>query len=694
MSKRKGFEYQGSLNERENGNATPSEDSENTNGNSIKQDQQNNDENPNSIQQSNSDSQPYSKGDESKQLDSRENRGIKPHSEDMDSNNSDSNIKPQQHSDTNENETDPNKSKDNDKSTNETNDASEKNENSTSDESNSINENEKNTDLNEHFDKKSGDSNTSKDNSEGNSSDNDEPKTDNSKNDSNNEENKKENGISKSEKENDISESAIGNLASESSGTLDTIKKAKKLKDIQNMSKEEAASELLIIGKGLLKDKLITVVLTYIGPFIVPIIIGIIVLFFLLLAITGAVTSTINNSRYSNEDKECTSIEKNATSNFKNSKDAEKNAESVYKFVMKNVDGATSKGTAALLGNMQHESGFNPKIVQGGEDFKESLAKDASIGGYAIGLAQWDSGRRANLIKYASKKNKKWSDINLQLDYLLNGDGSDSDTLKKLVSSKGDVKSNTESIMTKWERAGATDSLPQRQAEASKYYTKFSGKKTGKGSDSNIDDATDAASDNSDAGENSGCNTDSSSKNDGEIGASVKASGKSGKNLKTWKSKKDIPNKYKKAISVPDFKESYLKGSPFASSSALKGQCTELTYAYMSAMYSGQQPTLGNGGDLHASYKLAGAKVTSNPTVGYGFSSFPPYAGSGDGATGHTGVVVGVLDNGKWISANYNLNLEAPDRVITYALVDGNPKKGGTKFFSGIGKPKFKSKGK
>ncbi|MDU7040193.1 MAG: hypothetical protein E6346_12790, partial [Lactococcus lactis] len=77
---------------------------------------------------------------------------------------------------------------------------------------------------------------------------------------------------------------------------------------------------------------------------------------------------------------------------------------------------------------------------------------------------------------------------------------------------------------------------------------------------------------------------------------------------------------------------------------------------------------------------------------GYGFSSYPPYAGAGDASTGHTGVVAGVLPDGKWILANYNLNLEAPDRKLTYALVDGNKKKGGTKFFSGIGDPKFKSK--
>lgn len=695
MSKKKGFEYQGSLNESENKNTTPNEDSEKTHENSIKQNQPNDENDSNGIQKKdNSNSNTSSKDNDSGQLDSRDNTGIKPQSEDMSEDNSDSNIRPQQSSDNNE--SGQNTSENNNKNTN-NNETSEKEESeSKQNNDSSSTDTEKNTDLNEHFDKNSDDANSSQSNNENNSSGDDESKSDDSKSNEKNEENEK--NSSESEKSSDKGESSIGNLASESSGTLDTIKSAKKMKDIQNMSKEEAASELLVIGKGLLKDKLIAVVITYIGPFIVPIVLGILVLFILLLAITGAVTTTINNNRYSNDANKCTPIENSSSSNFKNSKDAKKNAESVYQHIMKNVDGATSKGTAALLGNMQHESGFNPKIVQGGEDFKESLAKDASIGGYAIGLAQWDSGRRANLIKYADKKDKKWSDINLQLDYLLNGDGSDSEILKKLVSSKGDVKSNTEDIMTKWERAGATESLPQRQAEASKYYTMFSNKETGKSSNSNIDGATNAASDNSDAGENSGCNTDGASKTDGELGKSIKANGNSGKILKQWKSKDDIPKKYKKHIELPDYKGEKLESSEniFPPTNNL-GECTELTWSYLSQLWSGKQPQNGNGNVIYKAYKEKGAKTTNNPTVGYGFSSNPPYAGAALSSVGHTGVVIGVMDDGKWLMSNYNLNGEGSSekkRVETFALVDGNKKEGAITFFSGIGDSKIKSKGK
>lgn len=115
----------------------------------------------------------------------------------------------------------------------------------------------------------------------------------------------------------------------------------------------------------------------------------------------------------------------------------------------------------------------------------------------------------------------------------------------------------------------------------------------------------------------------------------------------------------------------------------------------MKQMYGGNQPTNGNGNVIYKAYKQQGAKVTNKPTVGYGFSANPPYAGAADSSVGHTGVVAGVMDDGQWIMANYNLNGEGNNgqkRHLTYALVDGNKTSGGVKFFSGVGKAKVKSK--
>lgn len=489
-----------------------------------------------------------------------------------------------------------------------------------------------------------------------------------------------------------LQDSKLGNLAGKASDTLDTLNKAKKFNDIKNMSKEQAAKELYEVGKTVVKQKVMTAVATTVGPYVLPVILGILALLLVILFIMGV---AMNNSEKNKSLEEGCKVVKENSSDLKDSEDADKNAETIFKEVKSKVKGSTDKGVAALLGNIYVESAhtFSSKTIQGGNEYKSDIANDPTVGGYAFGFSQWDSERRVNLIKFGKKQGKKWDDMGVQIDFLLNHDSTDSDLIKKLVKQDKDVKQTTEDIMNKWERAGDTSSISERQSAASKYYSKFSGKS----SDSNIDDATDAASDNSDATENSGCASgDSSGKTSGKMGASVKANGKSGEIIKKWSSKDKIPEKYKKHIELPDFKESVLdsSGNPFASS-GLKGQCTELTYGYMKQLYSGDPPTNGNGNAIYKAYKSAGAKVTDKPTVGYGFSANPPYAGAADSSVGHTGVVIGVMEDGKWIMANYNLNGEAngtQKRVETFALVDGNKKEDGIKFFSGIGKPKIKSK--
>lgn len=491
----------------------------------------------------------------------------------------------------------------------------------------------------------------------------------------------------------DGDDSAKGGIAGKLTGASDAVQglqKAKKLKDISEMSKEEAGQELKSVALEVGKMKVKAAIWGFISPYLLPIIGILLVIIMIFMMMVGILSSTSNDD--GNKQQGCKRVKEN-TSDVKNSKDAEKNAKTIYDYEMKHVKGATSKGVAAHLGNLYIESArtFDPKTIQGNNSFKASIAKDASAGGYAFGIAQWDSGRRVNLLKHAESEDKKWNDLGVQLDFMLNHDSTDSDVIKKLLKKDGDIKGITEDIMTQWERAGDTSSISERQAAASKYYAKFGGSDSKSGEDSNIDDSTDAATDNSDAEDNSGCNSDGEDTG-GKVGKSVKANGDSGEIKEKWDSRDKIPDKYKKYVKIPEFKDSFLEGSPFAASSALKGQCTELTWAYMSAMWSGEQPTNGNGGDLHKSYKDAGAKVTSNPTVGYGFSSFPPYAGAGDASVGHTGVVAGVLPDGKWIMANYNLNLEAPDRKLTFALVDGNKKEDGVKFFSGVGDKKKKVK--
>ncbi|HDG8789452.1 TPA: hypothetical protein PBT65_001753 [Staphylococcus aureus] len=506
------------------------------------------------------------------------------------------------------------------------------------------------------------------------------------------------NKVSDSSNKEDGLGNGLKSVASEKLGkysdTADKLNKIRNFKDLKNMSKEQATREAIDIGKDLAKKKITALIVTYVGPYILPILAGIVVLFITIFIILAAIIGSSSNNSKTKID--CGPVNDHS-SDITASKDAMKNAEKIYEYEMTHVDGAKPKAVAAHLGNMEVESAhtFDPKTIQGNNSFKESIAMDESVGGYAFGLAQWDSGRRVNLLKYAKKEGKKWSDFGLQLDFLLNHDGSDSDTIKNILKSDGSVHSITERIMNEWERAGDKSSLSERQSAASKFYSKF-GKKDVGSSDGNLDDATDAASDNSDASENSGCSTTDDTGGSGKIGDSVKANGKSGQIKEQWNSKKEIPAKYKKHIQIPDFKESVLNSPENVfPATGNKGQCTELTWGYMKQMYGGTQPTNGNGNVIYKAYEQAGAKVTENPTVGYGFSSNPPYAGAADASVGHTGIVAGVMDNGDWIMANYNLNGEGNNgqrRHLTYALVDGNKKSGGIKFFSGVGKPKVKSK--
>ncbi|HDH4174427.1 TPA: CHAP domain-containing protein [Staphylococcus aureus] len=186
---------------------------------------------------------------------------------------------------------------------------------------------------------------------------------------------------------------------------------------------------------------------------------------------------------------------------------------------------------------------------------------------------------------------------------------------------------------------------------------------------------------------------DDSSKGSGEIGSSVKANGKSGMKIKGNWTYDEIPEKYKKHIELPKFQPKYLKDSPFVQSGN-DGQCTEFTWAMMNQLYEKPQPAfdgITNGDSVYKIYEKRGAKTTHNPTVGYAFSSSPPYALAAIPGIGHTGVVAGVMEDGSFIIAQMNVDPDpAPSRTVLYSVIDGVPKDAGTNliFFEGVGKPK------
>lgn len=149
--------------------------------------------------------------------------------------------------------------------------------------------------------------------------------------------------------------------------------------------------------------------------------------------------------------------------------DAKTNAKNIANVLKK--AGASGNAIAGLLGNFHVETGgtFNPGIIQGGAKYNASTAM-SNAGGYAFGLGQWDKGRRVNLINYAKKHNKEWSNLGIQLSFMLDGDGSDSDLIKRLLASNDSISTVTQAITSQWERAGA---IGPRTAAAKKWYSEL-----------------------------------------------------------------------------------------------------------------------------------------------------------------------------------------------------------------------------
>lgn len=472
------------------------------------------------------------------------------------------------------------------------------------------------------------------------------------------------------------------------SDTIDSLNKAKSLKDMSKMKKEEAIERGKDIAIDAVKNKIKLTIYTTIAPYVVPIIACLLVLLILFITIMGAITGSQEAAQQNNVLNKCTEQDKKGEDSgdggdVATSGNTEKNAKTIYKYLMEHVKGLKPKQAAGILGAFQQESQMDPKSLNG------------SSGAY--GIAQWLGPRLDALEKYADKKGKKKSDLDAQLGYLLeemNGSYEHGQLEAKGFFKADSVDEAAKAWSEGFERMGADEAnMGTRVNYAKHWYSKFgdmdvdtSKAKDLKGGDDNINDASDAASDNS---KNDECSSGDDNKIDGKIGDSVAPNGKTGKVIGKWEGYGKVPKKYKKYISAPSYDESKADESfNMFRIGATRGQCTELTFVYMTQLWTGKQATMGNGNAIYRDYKNHGAKVTNKPTVGYGFSADPPYGGTNDAVHGHTGVVIGVLPGGEWLMANYNANGEAPKRVLTITLIDGQPKDGGVKFFSGVGKPK------
>ena len=159
----------------------------------------------------------------------------------------------------------------------------------------------------------------------------------------------------------------------------------------------------------------------------------------------------------------------------------------IWNFCKKKGLGDTQ--AAAICGNAFQESGYNPSALQGSET--------STAYGNAAGLWQWDGGRKTSLFQYAKTNYKKWTDIEIQLNYMWKelNDGYYKGRLTQMqFFTTNDVTLATNAFNCVFE--GSADSFnlesaaaKKRVNEAKKTYEKLKGTGSGNtGSDSDSDD--------------------------------------------------------------------------------------------------------------------------------------------------------------------------------------------------------------
>lgn len=174
-------------------------------------------------------------------------------------------------------------------------------------------------------------------------------------------------------------------------------------------------------------------------------------------------------------------------------------AKAVRDQIKKKLPEATDNGIAAMLGNFATESSIQAKRAEG--DYlnppigaTESSWDDENwlaMGGPAIyngsypnilhrglGLGQWTdtadgSTRHTLLLNFAQSRQKKWYDLELQIDFMLEGDAPYYiQILKSILTSDEDVSTLTTHFLNNWE-GNAGDKLLERQSNAKQMLTYF-----------------------------------------------------------------------------------------------------------------------------------------------------------------------------------------------------------------------------
>jgi hypothetical protein len=117
---------------------------------------------------------------------------------------------------------------------------------------------------------------------------------------------------------------------------------------------------------------------------------------------------------------------------------------------------------AGVLGNFQLESGFNPRVNEGGK-----VGAPMGVGGYGFG--QWTGGRQTGLVNFAKQQKMDPGDPNLQAKFLLYElEGPEKKAaayLKEAVSPEESARR----FLTDFERAGIPKTKQRQEAARAIY---------------------------------------------------------------------------------------------------------------------------------------------------------------------------------------------------------------------------------
>lgn len=151
--------------------------------------------------------------------------------------------------------------------------------------------------------------------------------------------------------------------------------------------------------------------------------------------------------------------------------------------------GLNNFGVAGLMGNLQAESGLNPKNLQNNGNTKLGMTDDQFTAAYdkgeytnfvrdsyGYGLAQWTYwSRKQNLADFAKSKSKSIGDLEMQLDFLYKELSEGYKSVLKVLQNATSVLQASNAVLLDFERpANQSTSVQNKRAEyGQKYYDKF-----------------------------------------------------------------------------------------------------------------------------------------------------------------------------------------------------------------------------